>query len=395
MGERTKKRLVVKVGTNTLTGGEDRLARPAMLGIAQQIARLVADGHQVALVSSGAIVAGRQALAVSRNGRATSARGDEHASSGEPRRSAPAGERRRDIPFKQVLAAVGQTKLMQMWDDLFSKEDMIVAQTLLTRADLADRQGYLNARNTLLALLERQVVPIINENDVVATEEIKIGDNDNLSALVANLIDADLLILLTDQEGLYTADPRRHSTATLIHEVPVISKDIIALAAGAGTSRGTGGMATKLQAARLATESGVTVLVAGGTADNVLVRSVKGEQVGTRFPSNRTRMESRKRWILAGLAGKAAAHIDAGAVAAMGRGRSLLPAGVVNVKGPFDRGDSVNIIGPEGKAVGCGVANYSAADLERIKGCRSAEITTILGYNFGDEVIHRNNVVML
>jgi len=395
MGERTKKRLVVKVGTNTLTGGEDRLSQAAMLGVARQIARLVRDGHQVALVSSGAIVAGRQALSVSRNGRAASARAELDASYGEPRRSAPAGARRRDIPFKQVLAAVGQTKLMQMWDELFSKEDLIVAQTLLTRGDLADRQGYLNARNTLLALLERQVVPIINENDVVATEEIKIGDNDNLSALVANLIDADLLILLTDQNGLYTADPRRHSTATLIHEVPVISNEIIALAAGAGTSRGTGGMATKLQAARLATESGVTVLVAGGTTDNVLVRSVTGEQVGTRFPSNRTRMESRKRWILAGLAGKAAAHIDAGAMAAMGRGRSLLPAGVVTVKGPFDRGDSVNIIGPEGKAVGCGVANYSAADLERIKGCRSAQITTILGYNFGDEVIHRNNVVML
>ena len=369
MGERTKKRLVVKVGTNTLTGGEDHLARPAMLAVVRQIAKLVGDGHQVALVSSGAIVAGRQALSVSRNGK--------------------------DIPFKQVLAAVGQTRLMQMWDELFSKEDLIVAQTLLTRADLADRQGYLNARNTLLALLERQVVPIINENDVVATEEIKIGDNDNLSALVANLIDADLLILLTDQAGLYTADPRRHATATLIHEVPVISDDIVALAAGAGTARGTGGMATKLQAARLATESGITVLVAAGTADNVLVRSVKGEPVGTRFPSNRTRLESRKRWILSGLAGRAAAHIDAGAVTALGRGRSLLPAGVVFVKGPFDRGDSVNIVGPEGKAVGCGVANYSSADLERIKGCKSADITTILGYNFGDELVHRNNLVML
>ena len=395
MGERTKKRLVVKVGTNTLTGGEDRLARPAMLGVARQIARLVHDGHQVALVSSGAIVAGRQALSLSRNGKAASARDEHNASDGEPRRSAPAGARRRDIPFKQVLAAVGQTKLMQMWDELFATEGLIVAQTLLTRADLADRQGYLNARNTLLALLERQVVPVINENDVVATEEIKIGDNDNLSALVANLIDADLLILLTDQEGLYTADPRRHSTATLIREVPVITEEIFALAAGAGTARGTGGMTTKLQAARLATESGVTVLVASGKTDNVLVRSVKGESVGTRFPSNRTRMESRKRWILAGLAGKAAAHIDAGAVTALGRGRSLLPAGVVNVKGPFDRGDSVNIVGPEGKPVGCGVANYSAADLERIRGCRSPEITTILGYNFGDEVIHRNNVVML
>lgn len=369
MAERTKKRLVVKVGTNTLTGGEDRLARPAMLGVVRQIAKLVRDGHQVALVSSGAIVAGRQALSAARNGK--------------------------DIPFKQVLAAVGQTKLMQMWDDLFSKEDLIVAQTLLTRTDLADRQGYLNARNTLLALLERQVVPIINENDVVATEEIKIGDNDNLSALVANLIDADLLILLTDQNGLFTADPRRFAAATLIPEVAVISDEILALAAGAGTARGTGGMTTKLQAARLATGSGVTVLVAGGTTDNVLVRSVKGEAVGTRFPSNRTRLESRKRWILSGLAGKAAAHIDAGAVTALGRGRSLLPAGVINVKGPFDRGDSVNIIGPEGKPIGCGVANYSAADLERIKGCRSAEITTILGYNFGDEVIHRNNVVML
>ena len=374
VGERTKKRLVVKVGTNTLTGGEDHLARPAMLGVARQIARLVRDGHQVALVSSGAIVAGRQALEASHNGKA-----------------APA----RDIPFKQVLAAVGQTKLMQMWDELFAKEELVVAQTLLTRADLADRQGYLNARNTLLALMERQVVPIVNENDVVATEEIKIGDNDNLSALVANLIDADLLVLLTDQAGLYTADPRRHATATLIPEVASITDDIIALAAGAGTVRGTGGMATKIQAARLATESGVTVLVAGGTTENVLIRAAKGDAVGTRFRSNRTRIESRKRWILSGLTGKAAAQIDAGAVAALGRGRSLLPAGVVSIKGRFDRGDSVNIVGPEGSAVGCGVANYSSADLDRIKGRRSAEITKILGYHFGDEVIHRNNVVLL
>ncbi|RPI57274.1 MAG: glutamate 5-kinase [Acidobacteria bacterium] len=369
MKGRTSKRLVVKVGTNTLTGGEDHLARPAMLGVVRQIARLVRDGHQVALVSSGAIVAGRQALAVSRNGK--------------------------DIPFKQVLAAVGQTRLMQMWDELFSSEDLLVAQTLLTRTDLADRQGYLNSRNTLLALLERQVVPVINENDVVATEEIKIGDNDNLSALVANLIDADLLILLTDQAGLYTSDPRQNASATLIPEVPVISDDIMALAAGAGTIRGTGGMMTKLQAARLATESGVSVLVAGGMTENVLVRALKGEAVGTRFPSNRTRMESRKRWIVSGLAGKSAAHIDAGAVTALGRGRSLLPAGLVKVKGPFDRGDSVNIVGPEGKSIGCGVANYSSADLERIKGCRSVEISQILGYNFGDEVIHRNNVVLL
>jgi glutamate 5-kinase len=365
------KRLVVKVGTNTLTAGGESLSHDQMTALVRQVARLVADGHQVAVVSSGAIVAGRQAL------------------------KAPRATRRRDIPFKQVLAAVGQAKLMQAWDQLFAAEHMIVAQTLLTRSDLADRQGYLNARNTLLALLDEQVVPIVNENDVVATEEIKFGDNDNLSALVANLIDADLLILLTDQEGLFTADPRRNATATLIPEVRVITEEIIAVAAGAGTVRGSGGMATKIQAARLATESGVTVLVAAGTADNVLIRAVEGDAVGTRFPSNRTRMESRKRWILSGLAGKASAQIDEGAVAALKKGRSLLPAGIVEVKGRFDRGDSVNIVGPEGKAVACGVANYGAADLDRIKGCRSTAIGQILGYHLGDEVIHRNNVVML
>jgi glutamate 5-kinase len=395
MTSRTAKRLIVKVGTNTLTGGEDHLSRPQMAAIARQIARLVRDGHQVALVSSGAIVAGRQALEISRNGKAASAREEDSASSGEPRRSAAPAGRRRDIPFKQVLAAVGQARLMQIWDDLFSREGLLVAQTLLTRGDLADRQGYLNARNTLLALLERGVVPIINENDVVATEEIRIGDNDNLSALVANLVDAHLLILLTDQPGLYTSDPRRNSAATLIEEVPIITDDILALAAGAGSVRGTGGMVTKVQAARLATESGITVLVAGGTTENVLIRAVKGDAVGTRFPSNRTRMESRKRWILAGLAGRAAAQIDAGAATALARGRSLLPAGVVSVRGPFDRGDSVNIVGPEARTIACGVVNYGAADLDRIKGCRSAAITQILGFHLGDEVIHRNNVVML
>jgi glutamate 5-kinase len=369
LSQEQRRRLVVKVGTNTLTGGQDGLSRTQMLAVVRQVSRLVREGHQVALVSSGAIVAGRQALQAAKNGK--------------------------DIPFKQVLAAVGQAKLMQIWDELFSSEQVTIAQTLLTRADLADRQGYLNSRNTLLALLDREVVPIVNENDVVATEEIRIGDNDNLSAMVANLIDADLLILLTDQAGLYTADPRRSATATLIAEVPVISDEVMALAAGAGTIRGTGGMMTKLQAARLATESGITVLVAGGTTENVLVRAVRGEAVGTKFPSNRTRLESRKRWILSGLAGRAAAHIDAGALTALRRGRSLLPAGVVTVRGPFDRGDSVNIMGPEGKTVACGVANYGAADLERIKGCRSAEISRLLGYHFGDEVIHRNNVVML
>src|SRR5262245_10337510 len=389
MSTRAGKRLVVKVGTNTLTGGGDGLSRAQMLNVARDVSQLTREGHEVARVASGAIVAGRHALSVetSRKHRASE--------TGRGSHLGRASRNGKDIPFKQVLAAVGQAKLMQTWDQLFAGEDLVVAQTLLTQADLADRQGYLNARNTLLALLDRSVVPIINENDVVATDEIRIGDNDNLSALVANLIDADLLILLTDQAGLYTADPRRSAGATLIEEVPEISDEIVRLAAGAGTSRGTGGMLTKIQAARLATESGITVLVAGGATENVLMRAAKGEAVGTRFPANRTRLESRKRWILSGLAGRAAAHIDAGAAVALQRGRSLLPAGVVSVKGPFDRGDSVNILGPEGKTVACGVANYGAVDLDRIKGCRSAEIAQILGYHLGDEVIHRNNVVML
>lgn len=369
MTKRAKTRLVVKVGTNTLTNGADSLCRPVMLDIVRQVARLLEGGEQVALVTSGAIVAGREALHVARNAK--------------------------DIPFKQVLAAVGQARLMHTWDQLFSHYDLTVAQTLLTRADLADRQRYLNARNTLLALLDRGVVPIVNENDVVAVDEIKIGDNDNLSALVANLVDADLLVLLTDTAGLHTADPRRDPSATLISEVPVISDDIVRLASGAGTSRGTGGMATKIQAARLATESGSTVLIVDGHADNVLVRAAAGKAVGTRFPPARTGLESRKRWILAGLVGTASTRIDPGAAEALSCGRSLLPAGIVDINGRFDRGDSVSIIDSSGRALGCGVVNYSSGDLERIKGCKSSQIASVLGYHYGDEVIHRNNLVVL
>lgn len=369
VSRRPKQRLVVKVGTNTLTNGADNLCRPVMLEVVRQIAQLLDRGDQVALVTSGAIVAGREALQVAPNAK--------------------------DIPFKQVLAAVGQARLMQTWDQLFAHYGRTVAQTLLTRADLADRQRYLNARNTLLALLDRGVVPIVNENDVVAVEEIKIGDNDNLSALVANLVDASQLVLLTDTAGLYSADPRRDPSATLIAHVPAITDDIMKLAAGAGTSRGTGGMATKVQAARLATESGVTVLIANGRAPNVLLVAADGGDIGTRFAPAKSGLESRKRWILAGLTGTAAARIDNGAVEALGRGGSLLPAGIVDVRGRFDRGDSISIVDQVGKTLGCGVVNYSSADLDRIKGCKSSEIGSVLGYHYGDEVIHRNNLVVL
>jgi glutamate 5-kinase len=364
------RRLVVKVGSGLITTPAAGPERRRISALAADVAAVRGEPpREIVLVSSGAIATGMARLAL-------------------PRRP-------RSMPETQAAAAVGQSALMRHYESAFKRHSLHVGQVLLTAQDIGDRARYLNARNTLLALLRFGVLPIVNENDTVAVEEIKVGDNDNLSALVASLIEADLLVLLTDVDGLYTANPVVDRTARKLDTVASVTDDIAQLVwEGAGVGS-VGGMTTKLQAARLATESGVTVLVAGGTTDNVLVRSVTGEPIGTRFPSNRTRMESRKRWILAGLAGRAATHIDAGAVTAMGRGRSLLPAGVVAVKGPFDRGDSVNIIGPEGKPVGCGVANYNSADLERIKGCRSAQITQILGYNFGDEVFHRNNVVML
>jgi glutamate 5-kinase len=352
-----------------LTNGADRLSRPVMLEVVRQIAQLVGRGDQVALVTSGAIVAGREALQVGRDAR--------------------------DIPFKQVLAAVGQARLMQTWDQLFAHYGLTVAQTLLTRADLGDRQRYLNARNTLLALLDLGVVPIVNENDVVAVEEITIGDNDNLSAFVANLVDADRLVLLTDTPGLYTADPRSNPLATLIGEVPVISDAIVRLAAGAGSARGTGGMVTKVQAARLATESGVDVLIADGRVEGMLLRAVAGEPVGTRFPAANSGVESRKRWILTGLAGGASARIDEGAARALAEGRSLLPAGIVAVAGRFDRGDSVAVVDAADRRVACGVVNYGSSDLDRIKGCQSSQIAALVGYHYGDEAIHRNNLVVL
>jgi len=365
------RRLVVKIGSSTLTAGSDRLNRPQMLELVRQMAHLRQQGLDIVVVTSGAMVTGREVLGSPKGGR-------------------------KDIPFKQVLAAVGQARLMQVWDQLFSIYGLVVAQTLLTREDLADRQRYLNARNTLLALLERGVVPIVNENDVVAVDEIKIGDNDNLSALVSNLIDAEMLVLLTDIEGLYTADPRHDANATLIPEVREIDAGVEALGGKPGSERGTGGMATKIQAARLATESGTLVVIADGRVPAVLERLVKGEAIGTRFVPTDSQVESRKRWIIAGLAGRGEVTVDNGAAVAVLRGgKSLLPAGIAEVRGHFERGDTITIKDSTGKKLACGVANYSAGDLSRIRGLRSAEIEAILGYEYGEEAVHRNNLVLV
>ena len=367
------RRIVAKFGTNLLTAGTDKLDVATMSSLVAQVVRLMDEGREVLIVTSGAIAAGRQRLDIAQH--------------------------RRDIPFRQVLASVGQAHLMQQYDRLFAAHGRVVAQTLLTKRDLSDRIGYLNARNTLLGLLEIGVVPIVNENDAVAIDEIagaRIGDNDNLSALVANLIDADLLALLTDTNGLFTADPRTHKTAKLIERIDRVTPEIEAIAGGSESGRGTGGMVTKLQAAKLGTGGGSDVFIADGRERDVLYRLASGEHVGTMLPARRSRVESRKRWMLSGLTTKGAIVVDAGAAKALTeRSKSLLPAGVRDVQGPFKRGDTVNIVRPDGHAVACGITNYDDRDLTAIRGLRSDRIESVLGHQYGSEVVHRNNLVVL
>ena len=362
-------RIVVKLGTHILTDGGDRLSRPRMLELVRQVALLRGQGHEMLLVSSGAIFAGRELL-------------------GPP-------ARRKDIPFKQILAAVGQVRLMGLYEQFFGLYDTPVAQALLTRADLADRGRYLNARNTLLSLLRLRVVPVVNENDVVAVDEIKIGDNDNLSALVANMVDADWLMILTDQAGLFTADPRSDPNAQLIPEVAAITEQIRRLAEGRGSAIGTGGMLTKIEAAELATRSGTHVVIAAGREPEVLPRLVAGEALGTRFPAMVSQVESRKRWILAEPA-RGELGLDPGAAQAVARqGKSLLAVGVTRASGSFERGQTVRLLGPDGHEIARGITNYSASDLGLILGRQSEDIPVLLGYQYGPTVVHRDDLVLV
>ncbi len=365
----TTLRIVVKLGTSTLTGGTRQINRQRMLEIVQQIARLHQQGHEMVVVTSAAMAAGRERLGFPDLGRS--------------------------VPAKQMLSAVGQGRLMHLYSQLFDLFEIVVGQVLLTRDDLADRSRYLNARDTLLTLLEQRIIPVINENDTTATHEIRVGDNDNLSALVANLLEADRLIILTDQRGLYTADPRQNPDARLIGEVAQIDESIWALAGGAGSSVGTGGMVTKIEAAQLATRSGVLTVIAGGTEPDVLARLVAGESVGTRFLPVVSQVESRKRWLLAekphGLL-----RVDAGAAQKLLRGgASLLPVGMKAVEGAFERGELLGVLTPDGKKIAHGLTSYSSDDLNKLCGAQSARIVEILGYTYGDAVIHRNNLVLL
>lgn len=366
----TSQTIVVKLGTSVLTGGTLEINKARMVELVRQCAELKNQGHHIVIVSSGAIAAGREHL-------------------GYP--ALP-----NSMASKQLLAAVGQSRLIQVWESLFELYGIKIGQMLLTRADLKDRERFLNARDTINALIEHGIVPVVNENDAVATTEIKVGDNDNLSALVGILCGADKLLLLTDQSGLFTADPRKDPNAELIREVKTIDETLRKIAGGSGTTLGTGGMATKLQAADIARRTGIEVIIAAGSSPNVIIDLVSEKPQGTRFLALEESLENRKRWILAGPASVGDLIIDDGAATAViQRGSSLLAKGITQIKGAFSRGDVVRLRDQHGQLLAKGIVSYSDSELQLLIGKHSTEIEATLGYEYGSTIIHRDDLVVI
>lgn len=363
------RRLVVKVGSALVTNNGAGLDLAAIGEWARQIAALRAAGREVVLVSSGAIACGMQRLGWSKRPQA--------------------------VHELQAAAAVGQMGLAQVYESAFAAHGVQTAQVLLTHEDLADRRRYLNARSTLTTLLGLDVVPIINENDTVVTDEIKFGDNDTLGALVANLTVADALIILTDQQGLFTADPRKDPAAALIGEGLAGDAALEAMAGGAGTQYGRGGMITKVLAAKRAARSGAHTVIASGREADVLPRLAQGESVGTLLVADTQPLTARKQWLADHLQLAGTLHLDAGAVGALRAGSSLLPVGVKSVAGDFERGAAVACVAPDGSEVARGLVNYGNGEARRIAGHASQEIVAILGYEDEPELIHRDNLILL
>jgi glutamate 5-kinase len=364
------RRLVVKVGTYTLSDAEGRLDREQMRDIVQQIASLREEGREVILVSSGAIAAGVELLELD--------------------------ERPRDIPSLQAASSVGQGLLLQLYSVYFAHYNVLVGQVLFTQYDFAHRQQYLNARNTFRRLLEQGVVPVVNENDTVAVEEIRFGDNDRLAALVSLLTGADLLVMLSDIEGFYTADPKRDPSARLIPEVERITPAMLKAAGEAVEEHASGGMAAKLEAARIATASGIGVVVAPGKEPDILARVLKGERVGTYFYPRQRKLRGHKQWIAFGTRPRGTIVIDQGArEALLHGGKSLLPAGVLECRGNFDAGDAVEVVDESGRKVARGLCGLSSLELEEVKGMRSDEAARRLGDEKCEEVIHRDYLVVV
>ncbi|WP_227767576.1 glutamate 5-kinase [Zhaonella formicivorans] len=362
-------RIVVKVGTSSLAHNTGKLNLLQLEKLVRELADLRNQGKQVILVTSGAVGAGVGKLGL---------------------KCKP-----KTMPEKQAAAAVGQGVLLHMYEKIFAEYGQVVGQVLLTREDLADRKRYLNARHTLMALLQYGVLPIVNENDTVAVEEIRLGDNDTLSALVAGLVDADLLVLLSDIEGLYNGNPKTNPEACLIPVIEEITPEVEALAGGAGTSLGTGGMGTKLQAAKIAMNSGIPMVIAHGAKPGILQQIVTGEFTGTLFVPREARLHTKKRWIAFGSGIQGKITVDAGAQkAVVDDGKSLLPIGITAVEGNFEVGNVVSIHGPSGGEFARGIVNYASWEIEKIKGKNTSEILGILGHKDYDEVIHRDNLAI-
>jgi glutamate 5-kinase len=362
--------VVVKIGSSLLTNEGRGLDAEAIARWAAQVAELRTLGKKVVLVSSGAIAEGMQRLGWTRRPRA--------------------------MHELQAAAAVGQMGLVQCYESCFRRHNLHTAQVLLTHADMADRQRYLNARSTLRTLLDMGVIPVINENDTVVTDEIKLGDNDTLGALVTNLIEADALVILTDQAGLFDSDPRRNPAARLIEHADALDPKLEALAGGAGSAVAKGGMLTKVLAARRAARSGAHTVIAFGREPEVLVRLAKGERIGTLLSAATVPLAARKQWLADHLTVTGRVRLDAGAVKALSRdGKSLLPIGVVEVAGEFVRGELVGCIDPAGREVARGLVNYSSEETRRILRRPSGEIESILGYVDEPELIHRDNLILL
>ena len=365
------KRIVIKVGTSTITYANGKRNFSQIDRLAREISDLQNQGKEMILVTSGAVAVGVDRMGLP----------------GKPK----------TIPGKQAAAAVGQGVLMHTYEKFFADYGQIVAQVLITKTEAIDRHRYTNTRNTFMELMRQRVIPIVNENDVVALDELKIGDNDNMSALVAGIVDADLVIILSDVDGRYTANPQTHPDAVIVPEVVEITPEIEASAGGVGSARGTGGMATKIQAAKAATSSGIHLVIASGTEKNAITRVLQGEELGTLFVSRENRLQFRKRWLAFGAKIAGSIVVDDGCAKAIRKagGCSILPAGVFAVQGEFLPGSTVSVIDKDAHELARGLVHYSSAELEQIKGCNSGEIANILGHKNFDEVIHRDDLVIL
>ncbi len=368
---RKAKRIVIKVGSSTITYANGKRNFSQIDRLAREISDLQNQGKEMLLVSSGAVAVGVDRL-------------------GLPAKPAT-------IPGKQAAAAVGQGVLMHTYEKIFADYGQIVAQVLITRTEAIDRHRYTNTRNTFMELIKQGVIPVVNENDVVALDELKIGDNDNMSALVAGIVDADLVIILSDIDGLYTANPATHPDAKLVPTVLEITPEVEASAGGVGSARGTGGMATKIQAAKAATSSGIQLVIASGTEKNAIPRILQGEELGTLFVSRENRLQFRKRWLAFGAKIQGSIVVDDGCARAVRKagGCSILPAGICKVVGSFQTGSTVSVVDGEGHELARGLVHYTSEELEKIKGCKSGDIENILGHKNYDEVIHRDDLVIL